>query len=116
MINRRSALILNISSPGATNYVFNAAYRTTKARLDKLTSDMAHDLHQYNVAVVSLWTLFAQTEKYMAHPERYDLSRARSPEFTGRAVGGLANDSNVMEKTGRVLRVRDIADEYGFAE
>ena len=116
MIDRRNGLIVNISSPGAANYAFNAAYGTAKAGLDKLTADMAHDLRQYNVAVVSLWPPFTRTEKYLTHPERHDLSRARSPEFTGRAIVGLVTDSKVMEKTGRALRVTDLANEYAFTD
>jgi hypothetical protein len=52
----------------------------------------------------------------MAHPERYDLKRARSPQFTGRAVAALAADPKIMDKTGRVLRVAELAEEYGFTD
>lgn len=116
MIGQRSGLIVNISSAGAANYAFNAAYGVAKAGLDKLTADMAHDLRPYSVAVVSLWPPFTRTEKYMAHSEQVDLTRARSPEFTGRAVVALASDPKIVEKTGRVLRVTDLANEYGITD
>jgi dehydrogenase/reductase SDR family member 1 len=116
MIGQRSGLIVNISSNGATSYVFNAAYGVVKAGVDKLTADMAHDLQPYNVAVLSLRPPFTKTEKYVVQAERHDLSRARSPEFTGRAVVALAADPKVMEKTGRVFRVTDLAGEYGFTD
>ena len=37
-----------------------------------------------------------------------------SPEYVGRAVAELASDEKVMEKSGRVLAVGDLAEEYGF--
>ncbi len=37
----------------------------------------------------------------MAYKEHYDLKKARSPLFTGRAVVALAADPKIMEKTGR---------------
>ena len=116
LIGQRRGLIVNISSAGAANYAFNAAYGVAKAGLDKLTADMAHDLRPYGVTVVSLWPPFTRTEKYLAHSDQYDLTRAQSPEFTGRAIVALASDPTLVEKTGRVLRVTDLASEYGIAD
>lgn len=53
---------------------------------------------------------------YGARLDAAALKRARSPEFTGRAVVALASDPAVIAKSGRALRVADLADEYGFAE
>jgi dehydrogenase/reductase SDR family member 1 len=114
MIGQHGGLIVNISAAGAVSYMFNAAYGAAKAGVDKLSADMAHDLRPHNVVVLSLWPPFTKTEKVMAEPERYDLGRARSPQLTGRAVVALAADPKVMEKTGRVLRVIDLAAEYGL--
>ncbi len=76
---------------------------------------MAHELRSYNVAVISLWPGDTKTERVMAQPERYDLGRAVSPQFNAR-VAALAADSNIMEKTGRSLRVNDLAQEYGITD
>jgi hypothetical protein len=43
-------------------------------------------------------------------------SFTESPEYVGRAVAALAADSNVMEKSGRILNVGDLAREYGFTD
>jgi len=48
--------------------------------------------------------------------ERPALARTESPRFLGRAVVALAADPQVMERTGRVLRVADLAREYGFTD
>ncbi len=84
--------------------------------MDKMSADMAHELHPYNVAVISLWPGLTKTEQVMAQPERYDLSRAVSPQFNGWAVTALAADSNIMAKTGRSLRVTELSQEYGFTD
>lgn len=116
MIRQRSGLIVNISSPGAASYAFNAAYGAAKAGLDKLSADMAHDLKPYNVAVVSLWPPFTRTEKYQAQAAQMDLTHARRPEFTGRVVVALAEDAHLSDKSGQALRVTALASEYGIAE
>jgi len=45
---------------------------------------------------------------------RYDLSE--STEYAGRAVVALACDSNVLVKSGSLLFVADLAEEYGFTD
>jgi len=116
MIAQRNGLIVNISSGGTIRYVFNVPYGVGKAGLDKLTADMAHELRTHNVVVVSLWPGLTRTEVIMAQPKRYDLSRAVSPLFNGRAVAGLAADPKIIEKTGRAFRVIELAEEYGFTD
>lgn len=114
MIEQHAGLIVNVSSAGATHYVFNAAYGAGKAALDKLSADMAHDLNETGVTVVSIWPPFTQTEKYAA--ANVDVSRAKPAEFTGRAVVALASDPHVGRWTGRALRISEVASEYGITE
>jgi hypothetical protein len=76
----------------------------------------AHELGPYQVAVVSLWPPLTSTEKVLAKADRYELSGAHSPWFTGRAVAALAADPQVMQRTGQALAVVDLADEYGFGD
>jgi dehydrogenase/reductase SDR family protein 1 len=116
MVSQRSGLIVNISSPGAVTYAFNAGYGAAKAAVDKLSADMAQDLRPYDVSVVSLWPPFTRTEKYLAQVDHVDLSGARPPEFTGKVVAALATDPKVREKSGRALRVTDLASEYEINE
>jgi dehydrogenase/reductase SDR family member 1 len=40
----------------------------------------------------------------------------QTPEYAGRAVAHLAADAGVLAKSGLVLKVRDLADEYGFTD
>ncbi len=116
MIPRQSGIIVNISSIGATKYAGNIAYGVGKAGVDKLSADMAHQLRQYGVASICIWPPLTRTEKVMAYKEHYDLKKSYSQLFTGLAVAALASDSKIMDKTGKSIRVTDLATEYGFSD
>jgi dehydrogenase/reductase SDR family protein 1 len=119
MVRQGRGLVVNISSAGAVRHVFNVPYGVGKAGVDKLTADMAHELRPHGVAVISLWPGAVRTEALVANAERWsfvDLARAQSPRLSGRAVAVLAADANVIEKSGRALRVSDLAAEYGFTD
>jgi NAD(P)-dependent dehydrogenase (short-subunit alcohol dehydrogenase family) len=79
---------------------------------------MAHDLRPHGVAAVAVAPGFMRTERIMAahaaHP--FDLSWTESPEYLARAVRALAEDENVMQKSGDVLTAGDLAREYGFTD
>jgi dehydrogenase/reductase SDR family protein 1 len=122
MIAQRRGLIVNISSVGAARYTFNVPYGVGKAAVDRLTADMAHELLPHGVVVISLWPGLVKTERVMAQPDRLApelvarLADAESPRFTGRAVAALAADPQIMEKTGKVYVVAELAKAYGFTD
>ncbi|MEV4124959.1 SDR family NAD(P)-dependent oxidoreductase [Nocardia sp. NPDC049707] len=125
-----AGLIANISSPGAERYMHNAVYGVAKAALDRLTSDMADDLAETGVTVVSLWPGIVDTELLQMVPRdkdgrrvvtlpgegSYDLDSAESPRFPGRAVVALAADPNRRQRSGSAWRIADLAEEYGFTD
>jgi dehydrogenase/reductase SDR family protein 1 len=116
MIRQHRGLIVNISSLGAVQYVFNVPYGVGKAGVEKLTADLAHDLFPYDVAVVALRPLLKDVETISSDPRQNDQRRASLPRFTGRVIAALAGDSRVMERTGRVLTTTGLADEYGLTK
>lgn len=119
MTSAGAGLIANISSSGAAEYAWHVAYGVGKAALDRLTADTAHELKRHGVAVVSLWPGLVLTERNEAnakHVKGLDFSKAESLFFTGRAVAALAADPEVIERTGRALVSRDLADEFGFSD
>jgi dehydrogenase/reductase SDR family protein 1 len=116
MLLKRNGLIVNISFWSAQKHIGNVAYGVAKAATDKLTSDMAVELKEHNVAAVSLYPGLVRTEKIMEAAQWLDLSNSESPEFTGRAVVALANDGEVMHKSGKMLAVAALAQEYGFID
>jgi NAD(P)-dependent dehydrogenase (short-subunit alcohol dehydrogenase family) len=116
MILKRSGLIVDISFWSAQKHIGNVAYGVAKAATDKLTSDMAIELKEHNIAAISLYPGLVRTEKIMEAAQWLDLSNSESPEFTGRAVVALANDEERMRKSGQVLVVAALAHEYGFID
>ena len=116
MVERRRGLIVNISFWAAQKHIGNVAYGVSKAATDKMTSDMAHELRPFNVAVVSLYPGLVRTEKVMEAADFLDLSNSESPQFIGRAVAALAADPDVLEKSGQVLVAAALAQEYGFTD
>jgi dehydrogenase/reductase SDR family protein 1 len=120
MVAQGSGLIVNISSGGGGEYLFSVAYGTGKAAVDRMAKDMAVELRPHGVAAVSLWPGVVKTEFLLAAvaagEASFDLEQAETPRFTGRAVAALARDPDLMEKSGQVLRVLDLAREYRFRD
>jgi NAD(P)-dependent dehydrogenase (short-subunit alcohol dehydrogenase family) len=116
MIEKQRGLIVNISHWAAQKYIGNVSYGVSKAATDKMTTDMAAELKQHNVAVVSLYPGMVRTEKVMEAAQWLDLSNSESPEFVGRAVAALATDPDLMRRTGQVMVVAALAQEYGFKD
>src|SRR5579862_8085939 len=131
MIAQGGGLIVNVSSSGAIHYAHVVSYGVGKAALDRMTADMAHELAPHGVAVVSVWPGLVRTELVLmgavAGPDGastielpgegvFDLSRAESPRFTGRAVAALATDPDRLARTGQALAVNQLAADYGFTD
>ena len=68
MIENKSGLIVNVSSPGGLKYLFNVCYGIGKAALDRMSQDTAVELKKHNVAVVGLWPGPVRTEKILDNP------------------------------------------------
>ena len=115
MVQARRGLIVHISSWAAQKYIANTLYGISKAATDKMAADMAHELKPFGVTVVSLYPGLVRTESVLA-AGIFDLSNSESPEFIGRAVAALANDPEVLRRSGSVLVAAALAEEYGFAD
>jgi dehydrogenase/reductase SDR family protein 1 len=116
MVQRRSGLIVNVSSFGAKIYAVNVAYGVGKAGVDRMSRDMGKELAKHDVCAVSLWPGVVRTERLEIEAARfpYDRANSESPTFSGRAVAALAADPQRMTKSGQALVVAELAQEYGF--
>ncbi|VDN30939.1 unnamed protein product [Gongylonema pulchrum] len=131
MVPRQKGLIVNISSAAGIRYFFNVPYGVGKAAVDRLSADMAEELKNHRVTVVSLWPGTVKTEQTyewlrsgklskltklpQAQLERM-VANGESPEFVGRAIMCLAYDNGVFRKTGHILLTADLCDEYMFID
>lgn len=125
MVRTGGGLIVFTSSYGGRIYMHGPAYGAGKAGVDKMAMDMAIDLREQDVAVVSLWLGFVRTERnepLFQHPDALKgpygkfLANAESPEFIGRVVASLHRDPKRMERSGRVLIAAELAEELGIRE
>jgi NAD(P)-dependent dehydrogenase (short-subunit alcohol dehydrogenase family) len=98
----RPKLIVSTIAWAFGAYLGNVLYDAAKAATARMAYGMAEELRANEVAAVAVAP---------GH-----LGVTESPEYLGRAVVTLAADPNVMEKSGRVLTVGELAREYGFTD
>ncbi|HEX6912722.1 MAG TPA: SDR family oxidoreductase [Longimicrobium sp.] len=102
----------------------NLFYDVAKAAMVRLAFAMAEELRPHGVASLAVSPGWMRTELVMAgyggdesrwreHPA---LARTESVRYVGRAVAALAADPRVMDRSGGVHRVGDLAVEYGFTD
>ncbi|MCW5657624.1 MAG: SDR family oxidoreductase [Burkholderiaceae bacterium] len=102
----------------------NLFYDLAKAAMTRLAFGMAQELRPHGVASVAVSPGWMRTEFVLAGhqtdesrwQERPALARTESPRYLGRAVVALAGDPTVLERSGQVLRVGDLARIYGFTD
>jgi NAD(P)-dependent dehydrogenase (short-subunit alcohol dehydrogenase family) len=102
----------------------NLFYDLAKASMTRLARCVAEELRPHGVASLALSPGWMRTEFVLAGhdadesnwQERPALSRTESPRYIGRALVALACDSKVMDKSGGVYRVGDLAREYDFTD
>jgi len=114
MMERKSGLIIHLTSSAGFEYNSNVAYGASKACVNRLAADMAHELRKYHISVISLCPGRTKTEMIMSR--KGSTTYNESPQFVGRCVVALADDPGVIKKTGQVLITRQIALEYGFTD
>ncbi len=110
--------VMNVSSPGGQSYHFSCSYGAGKAGLDRLTADMAIELKPKGIAAVVLYPGSVATEFIVdaSKSQDIDLSHAQSPQFVGRAAAALLAADDLMERTGTIQWVEDLAEEFDIYE
>jgi NAD(P)-dependent dehydrogenase (short-subunit alcohol dehydrogenase family) len=119
MIPQQSGLIISTTAWDRDQYLGNLFYDMAKAAINRMAYGMARELRAHNIAAIALAPGFMRTERVVAVLSTIpgsDLSETESPEYVGRAVVALATDPKVMNKSGNILTVGDLAQEYGFTD
>jgi NAD(P)-dependent dehydrogenase (short-subunit alcohol dehydrogenase family) len=120
MLPQKHGLIVNITAWDRDKFLVNVFYDVAKSAVNRMTYGMARELRPHNIAAIALAPGFMRTERVAAAFEAVGnkdyLNFTESPEYVGRAVMALASDQNILEKSGRVLAVGDLAEEYGFTD
>ena len=106
--------IINISSPGGQSYHFSSSYGAGKAGLDRLTADMAIELEPKGVAAAVLYPGAVDTEFIIeslgSSPDR------QTTLFVGRSLVALYGADDLMERSGSIQWVEDLADEFDLVD
>ncbi len=125
MLDRGSGLIVNISSAGAIEEYYNVGFRVAHAANNRLAKAMAFDLKDHGVAALALWPRWVLTERVKLavqkkhpgfHVEESELADADTPELVGAAIARLAVDPKLMEKSGHVRLIAELAEEYDLID
>lgn len=125
MSDQGSGLIVNISSAGAIGEYYNVGFRVAHAANNRLAKAVAFDLKDYGVAALALWPRWVLTERVKLaaendhpgfHVEKSELEDADTPELIGAAIARLAVDPKLMEKSGHVQLIAELADEYDLVD
>ena len=115
MVEAERGLIVHLSAWAAKKFQGSTIYGISKAATDRMAADMAVELLEHGVVVVSLYPGLVRTETTIASGA-FDFSNSESPEFIGRAVAALADDPEAIRHSGKVLVAAELARSYGFVD
>jgi hypothetical protein len=121
MVRQGHGLIVNISFFGAVVHIHDPAYGASKAGMDKMAFDMAHELRPYGVAAVSLWPGIVATERVQQMAEhsaelKAQLPGFETPYFIGQVIAALHRDPQLPQLSGKTLIAAELAANYGIRD
>ncbi|WP_330254935.1 SDR family NAD(P)-dependent oxidoreductase [Nocardia sp. NBC_00565] len=125
MAPRRSGLIVAVSGYTGVSYTYGVIFGTAKSAADRMARDMAVELKPHQVASISIWQGLTWTERaernLAAIPGLKEQASTRpengcSPEYPGRVIVALANDPDVMKRTGGTFITAELAQDYGITD
>ncbi len=121
MMAQGRGLIAHVSYWDHDKYLGNLYYDLAKAAMNRMAYAMAEELRSHGITAVALSPGWMRTERVLAHMEvgyhtPEEIAGIESVEYIGRAVAALATDPAMLDKSGRILVVADLAREYGFTD
>ena len=126
MSQNEGGIICTISSWGGLSYIFGAAYGAGKSACDRLAADMAIELKADNIASIAIWPGIVGTEQIIDFAQQSDENSDsnplsddynwETPLLTGRAIAALACEPNIMQYTGKVQIVAELAEKYQLVD
>ena len=123
-----SGLIVEIGDGDSYVYRGHLIFDMVKTTVIRLAFAMARELRRKNVAAIALTPGFLRSEVML---ERFGVTEANwrdavknnpdyaiseTPLYAGRAVAALAEDPDIMKKSGRVFSTWGLSDEYAFTD
>jgi NAD(P)-dependent dehydrogenase (short-subunit alcohol dehydrogenase family) len=125
MVPQKSGLIVAISGYVGVTYTYGVLFGTAKSGVDRMARDMAIELKPHNVASISLWQGLTFTERANRNLTNNPAMKTQtvtnpligcSPEFPGRVITALANDPQLMNRSGGTFITAELAQDYGVKD
>jgi NAD(P)-dependent dehydrogenase (short-subunit alcohol dehydrogenase family) len=120
----RGLIVSTTANLAALPYLPNIFYDLSKSAVSRLVWAMAHELRERGIAALAVAPGFIRTERVTEAFRRAGALAAldgpggpkETPVYLGRAIVALASDSRVIERSGQLLEVGSLAQEYGFTD
>lgn len=120
----RGLIVSTTANLAALPYLPNIFYDLSKHTISRLVWAMAHELRERGIAVLAVAPGFMRTERVTEAFRRAGAIAAldgpggpkETPLYLGRAIAALAADPRVLERSGQLLEVGTLAQEYGFTD
>jgi NAD(P)-dependent dehydrogenase (short-subunit alcohol dehydrogenase family) len=128
MIHRRRGLIVEVTESDILMAGGNPMTQSVKLALKGLAFNMAAELKPHRVAAVAVTPGFLRSEAML---ERFGVTEANwrdggrkdknfleseSPLFVGRGVAALAQDRNILKRTGQLYSSWELGREFRFTD
>ncbi len=121
---RRGLIVSTTAHLGPLPYLRNLFYDVAKNAVARLVWALAQELRDHNIASVAVAPGFMRTERIVEAFRRAGVADAldgpggpkETPAYLGRAIVALAADPQVIERSGQVLEVGALAQDYGFTD
>jgi NAD(P)-dependent dehydrogenase (short-subunit alcohol dehydrogenase family) len=125
MVPQKSGLIVAISGYVGVTYTYGVIFGTAKSAVDRMSRDMAIELKPHNVASISLWqnlTFTERAERNLARNPAMKTQTVTNPEigcsveYPGRVIVAVADDPEMMKRSGATYITAELAQEYGVVD
>ena len=128
MMRARRGLIVEVTEGDTLFAGGNPLTQTVKLALKGLALNMAPELLPHGVAAVAIVPGFLRSESMLEHQgvtedhwrdagkKDPNFLESESPLFVGRAIAALAQDPNVLERSGQLCSSWELAREYQFTD
>lgn len=128
MTRARRGLIVEVTESDTLSAGGNPVSQVVKLGLKVVALNMATELKSHGVAVIAITPGFLRSEsmlQYMGLTEAKwrdggkqdkNFLESESPLFVGRAVAALAQDSNVLARSGQLLSSWQCSRDYNFTD
>jgi NAD(P)-dependent dehydrogenase (short-subunit alcohol dehydrogenase family) len=124
LTQRRGLIVSTTANLDVLPYLRNLFYDLSKNAVARLTWAMGQELREHGIAAVAVAPGFMRTERVVEAFQRANAADAlngpggpkETTAYLGRAVVALASDDRILEKSGQLLEVGTLAQEYGFTD